>query len=63
MSASSTVEGTRKTNDFIDFEWEGWSAAGPWGAAGIINGDLLTVQYNLIMQLTDFEDGVYAMAR
>jgi hypothetical protein len=45
----------------ITFDWEGWSAAGPWGATGSIRGDSLTVEYNLIMQLTDFEDAVYAL--
>ena len=45
----------------ITFEWEGWSAAGPWGATGTIRGDSLTVEYNFIMQLTDFEDAVYAL--
>ena len=48
-------------NGVITFEWEGWSAAGPWGATGTIRGDSLTVEYNLIMQMTDFEDAVYAL--
>jgi hypothetical protein len=48
-------------NGVITFEWEGWSAAGPWGATGTIRGDSLTVEYNFIMQLTDFEDAVYAL--
>jgi ABC-type transport system substrate-binding protein len=43
----------------IAFEWEGWSTAGPWGATATVKGDSLTVQYNVIMQLTDFEDAVY----
>ena len=47
----------------ITFEWEGWSVAGPWGATGAVKGDRLTVQYNLIMQMTDFEDAVYALTR
>ena len=46
-------------NGVITFEWDGWSLAGPWGATGTLHGDTLTVQYNLIMQLTDFEDAVY----
>lgn len=46
-------------NGAIAFKWEGWSTAGPWGATGMLNGNSLTVQYNLIMQLTDFEDAVY----
>ena len=51
--------GYHTDNGAIVFEWEGWSAAGPWGATGAVNGDSLTVRYNLIMQLTDFEDAVY----
>jgi hypothetical protein len=50
-------------NGVITFEWEGWSVAGPWGATGTLKGDSLTVQYNLIMQLTDFEDAVYVLMR
>jgi hypothetical protein len=49
------------TDCVITFDWEGWSAAGPWGATGSIRGDSLTVEFNLIMQLTDFEDAVYAL--
>jgi ABC-type transport system substrate-binding protein len=55
--------GYTEENGRIAFEWEGWSAAGPWGATGAVQGDSLTVQYNLIMQLTDFEDAVYALMR
>ncbi len=47
------------TNGVITLQWEGWSRAGPWGATGTLKGDLLTVQYNLVMQMTDFEDAVY----
>lgn len=43
----------------IDFSWEGWSTAGPWGATGVLNGATLTVRYNIIMSLSDFEDAVY----
>jgi hypothetical protein len=48
-----------ETKGAITFEWEGWSVAGPWGATATVKGDALTVQYNLIMQLSDFEDAVY----
>jgi len=51
--------GYEDTNGVIMFEWEGWSVAGPWGATGTLKADSLTVQYNHIMQLTDFEDAVY----
>lgn len=48
-----------EANGVITFEWEGWSTAGPWGATGTLKGDTLTVQYNLIMMMSDFEDAVY----
>jgi hypothetical protein len=53
--------GYDETNGVIVFRWEGWSSAGPWGATGTLTGDLLTVQYNLVMQMSDFEDAVYAL--
>ena len=43
----------------ITFEWEGWSTAGPWGATGSLTANSLTVRYNLIMEMSDFEDAVY----
>lgn len=43
----------------ITFEWEGWSIAGPWGASGSVTANSLTVRYNFIMQMSDFEDAVY----
>ena len=51
-----------EVNALITFEWEGWSTAGPWGATGSLSDDSLSVRYNLIMQLSDFEDGVYVRA-
>ena len=48
-----------EANGVITFEWEAASPAGPWGATGTLRGDTLTVQYNSIMQLSDFEDAVY----
>ncbi len=49
-----------EANALIVFQWEGGSAAGPWGATGSLSGDRLSVRYNIIMLLTDFEDAVYA---
>jgi len=43
----------------VIFHWEGWSVAGAWGATGMFHGNSLTVNYNLIMMHSDFEDGVY----
>ena len=55
--------GYTESNGVITFQWEGWSVAGPWGATGTIDGGVLTVHYNLIMQLTDFEDAVYRLMK
>jgi len=55
--------GYTETNGAITFEWEGWSVAGPWGATGTLKDGSLTVRYNGIMQLTDFEDAVYLLAQ
>jgi hypothetical protein len=52
--------GYTESNGVITFQWEGWSTAGAWGAIGTLADGSLTVQYNLIMQLSDFEDAVYA---
>jgi hypothetical protein len=54
--------GYTEVNGAVTFEWEGWNPTGPWGAAGMLNGNSLTVQYNSIMQGTDFEDAVYMLA-
>jgi hypothetical protein len=45
----------------IQFFWEGRSVAGPWGANGTLDGNTLTVRYNIIMQLSDFEDCAYRL--
>ena len=51
--------GYTESNGVITFQWEGWSSAGAWGATGTLKDGSLTVQYNLIMGLSDFEDAVY----
>ena len=53
--------GYTESNGVITFQWEGWSIAGPWGATGTLKDGSLTVRYNLIMQMTDFEDAVYGL--
>jgi hypothetical protein len=53
--------GYTEANGVLHFAWEGWSVAGTWEATGTISGDALAVRYNLIMQMTDFEDAVYAL--
>jgi hypothetical protein len=54
--------GYTEVNGAITLEWEGWSVTGPWGATGTLNANSLTVQYNPIMQATDFEDAAYMLA-
>ena len=48
--------------DTFTFEWEGWSTAGPWGATGTVRDDVLTVSFNIVMQLSDFENASYKRA-
>jgi hypothetical protein len=55
--------GYTESNGVITFEWEGWSIAGPWSATGTINDGVLTMRYNSIMQLTDFEDAAYRLTQ
>lgn len=45
------------------FDGDGWSIAGQPDARGVLEGDSLTVSYNVIMQLSDFENGVYVRIR
>ena len=47
----------------LNFDWEGWSSAGTWGATGTITGETMQVEYNLIMSLSDFENAVYTLSR
>jgi hypothetical protein len=55
--------GYAEANGTVTFEWEGSSTAGPWSATGTLIGESLTVKYNLIMQMTDFEDAEYVRSR
>jgi hypothetical protein len=52
----------KEATDGLTFEWEGVSSAGPWGATGTLAGSLLTIRYNQVMELSDFENAVYALA-
>lgn len=40
----------------IVFAWDNWTAG---RATGSLEGDVLTVKYNLFLQMTDFDDAVY----
>ena len=53
--------GFTESNGVITLDWEGWSAAGPWGASATLERTSLIVRFNFIMQLTDFEDAVYVL--
>ena len=52
-----------RADSVVTFAWDGRSAAGPWGATGILRGDDLQVQYNSVMLLTDFMNGTYRRVR
>ena len=36
-----------------------FAADGRWDAVGTLNGDSLDVRYNVVMELSDFENAVY----
>jgi len=42
------------------FRWDAQGIAGPWGADGTITSETLSVHFNSLMQLDDFEDADYA---
>lgn len=48
-----------RENSVIDFDFDAWSAAGPWEATGTLENDSLQVSYNTVMYLSDFENGTY----
>jgi hypothetical protein len=48
-----------RADSVLTFHYNARSGAGEFGARGIIHGDTLFLRYNVLMQLTDFEDGVY----
>ncbi|MES2524497.1 MAG: hypothetical protein V4617_17490 [Gemmatimonadota bacterium] len=47
----------------LHFRYNAWSGGGTLGATGFLHGDTLLLKYNTIMQMTDFEDGVYVRAK
>jgi len=51
----------KEANGVVTFEFEGWSVAGSWGATGSIVDKTLTVRFNLVMQMADFEDAIYTL--
>jgi hypothetical protein len=51
-----------EANGQITFGWP-TSRGAQWQATGVITEDSLTVEYNLDMQMSDFEDGVYIRAK
>jgi hypothetical protein len=55
--------GYKDAGAVITFDWEGASGAGSWGATGTLEGDLLPVGYNEIMQHSDFEAASYVLTR
>lgn len=48
-----------RTDSAITFDFDGWSVVGPWLASGVVAGNSLSVKYNDVMLMSDFEDGVY----
>jgi predicted small lipoprotein YifL len=49
----------RREDSAMSFYFDGYNTAGAWVATGTLDGQTLTVAYNLVMMMSDFEDGVY----
>jgi hypothetical protein len=63
---SWSYSGTYKEADgklTFTFNGRGWSVPGQPDARGVLDGDTLTVSYNIVMQMSDFEDGMYVRTR
>jgi hypothetical protein len=50
-----------RANDVLTFQFEASNVNAPWEATGFLKDSSLTVQYNGIMQLNDFENAVYVL--
>ena len=60
LSATLAYVGTyQQDGDRIRFRFSG---DGRWDAEGALNGDSLTVRYNIIMEMSDFENATYKRA-
>jgi hypothetical protein len=61
LSATPAYVGTyQQDGDRIRFRFSG---DGRWDAEGTLNGDSLTVRYNIIMEMSDFENATYKRAQ
>ena len=47
----------------LTFSWDGSYSGAPWSATGTLRGDTLGISYNINMQMSDFIDGAYVLAR
>jgi hypothetical protein len=52
----------QRADSVLVFHYDAWSSAGGLEGRGTLRGDTLFLRYNSIMQMTDFEDGVYVRA-
>jgi hypothetical protein len=60
ISSSLSYAGTyQQDGDRISFRFSGDSG---WDAEGTLNGDSLTVRYNIMMEMSDFENAIYKRA-
>jgi|SRR5688572_23448330 len=60
LSATLAYVGTyQQDGDHISFRFSG---SGAWEAEGTLDGDSLTVRYNIMMEMSDFENAIYQRA-
>lgn len=51
-----------RADSVVKFEFAASNTAGAWTATAVVHGDSLSVEFNVVMQLADFEDGLYVHA-
>jgi hypothetical protein len=52
-----------RTDSKIELSFFDSNTAGPWNATAALNGDKMSVTYNIVMSFADFVDGVYLQSR
>lgn len=48
-----------RADSVLKFDFAASNTAGAWTATAVVRGDSLSVEFNVVMQFADFEDGLY----
>ena len=48
-----------RADSMVKFDFAASNTAGGWTATAVVHGDSLSVEFNVVMQFAEFEDGLY----